>query len=116
MSAIGASPQGFLILKEEDVVVSSGKENTENHDLEGDPMPIQLEQAVSAVGSDGEELQARVQEQEARLAAKDIEIKMMKKVMREKIKELESVVKKQETRKPGKSRLGSFLANIERRH
>ena len=116
MSAIGASPQGFLILKEEDVVVPDGPKDKENKDVDGPPLPIGLVEDMSTMEDDVEGLKAGFREQEARLAAKDIEIKMMKQVMHEKIKELEKVVKKEENRKPGKSRLVSFLANIERRH
>jgi len=61
-------------------------------------------------------LKKALREREIMLAAKETEVKLIKQSMQEKVRELEKIVQSQTKRQTGKSRLGSFLANIEKRH
>ncbi len=62
------------------------------------------------------DLKRALKEREIMLSAKETEVKMIKQSMQEKIRELEKIIQSQAKRQPGKSRLVSFLTNIDKRH
>ncbi len=61
-----------------------------------------------------EGLRAELHERNLILQAREMEVKMIKQSMPERVRELDKIVQKQPEKEPGKSRLGSFLAAIEK--
>ena len=61
-----------------------------------------------------EGLRAELHERNLILQAREMEVKMVKQSMPEKVKELDKIVQRQPEKEPSKSRLGSFLAAIEK--
>ena len=61
-----------------------------------------------------EGLRAELHERNVILHAREMEVKMIKQAIPEKVKELDKIVPKQPEKESGKSRLGSFLASIEK--
>ena len=61
-----------------------------------------------------EGLRAELHERNLILQAREMEVKMVKQSMPEKVRELDKIVQRQSEKEPGKSRLGSFLAAIEK--
>ena len=115
LAALGASPEGFVTLREEDVVVASAAADGKNKGSEPTRWWEESQGNGESAKDNMEALQTQLRERETMLAAKDVEIKMIKQAMQERVRELESVLQSQRTRKTGKSRLVSFLANLERR-
>jgi len=63
-----------------------------------------------------EGLRAELHERNLILQAREMEVKMIKQSMPERVRELDKIVQRQPEKEPGKSRLGSFLAAIEKRN
>jgi len=63
-----------------------------------------------------EGLRAELHERNLILHAREMEVKMIKQSMPKRVRELEKFVQRQPEKEPGKSRLGSFLAAIEKRN
>ncbi len=63
-----------------------------------------------------EGLRAELHERNLILQAREMEVKMVKQSMPERVRELDKIVQRQPEKEPGKSRLGSFLAAIEKRN
>jgi len=61
-----------------------------------------------------EGLRAELHERNLILQAREMEVKMIKQSMPERVRELDKIVQRQPEKEPGKSRLGSFLAAIEK--
>jgi len=63
-----------------------------------------------------EGLKAELRERNLILQAREMEVKIIKQSMPERVRELDKIVQRQPEKEPGKSRLGSFLAAIEKRN
>jgi len=63
-----------------------------------------------------EGLRAELHERNLILQAREMEVKIIKQSMPERVRELDKIVQRQPEKEPGKSRLGSFLAAIEKRN
>jgi len=63
-----------------------------------------------------EGLRAELHDRNLILQAREMEVKMVKQSMPERVRELDKIVQRQPEKEPGKSRLGSFLAAIEKRN
>ena len=63
-----------------------------------------------------EGLRAELHERNLILQAREMEVKMIKQSMPERVREFDKIVQRQPEKEPGKSRLGSFLAAIEKRN
>ncbi len=63
-----------------------------------------------------EGLRAELHERNLILQAREMEVKIIKQSMPERARELDKIVQRQPEKEPGKSRLGSFLAAIEKRN
>jgi hypothetical protein len=90
----------------------------EDEESVGDAALLQRKstEELSTTKADMEDLKKVLREREIMLAAKETEVKLIKQSMQEKVRELEKIVQSQAKRQPGKSRLVSFLANIEKKH
>jgi len=63
-----------------------------------------------------EGLRAELHERNLILQAREMEVKIIKQSMPERVRVLDRIVQRQPKKEPGKSRLGSFLAAIEKRN
>jgi len=63
-----------------------------------------------------EGLKAELRERNLILQAREMEVKIIKQSMPERVRELDKIVQRQPEKESGKSRLGSFLAAIEKRN
>ena len=76
---------------------------------------LQIDDAQrQATETELEGLRAELHERNVILHAREMEVKMIKQAIPEKVKELDKIVPKQPEKESGKSRLGSFLAAIEK--
>ncbi|MCH6546151.1 MAG: hypothetical protein IH796_09165 [Deltaproteobacteria bacterium] len=116
MASMGGGSEGFMTLREEDVVTLDNVVEDENSVADVSLLKGKSTEELSTTKAEMEDLKKALREREIMLAAKETEVRMIKQSMQEKVRELEKIVQSQSKRQPGKSRLVSFLANIEKRH
>jgi hypothetical protein len=101
IEALEASSDAVIILTEEDEVSTTEEES------------LALEKQAA---TELERLRAEIREKDTLLKAREMEVKMVKQSMEEKIKELETIIKRQAGEKPRTSRLVSLIATIEKKN
>ncbi|MEE8608863.1 MAG: hypothetical protein V3S55_14755, partial [Nitrospiraceae bacterium] len=116
MASMGGESEDFVTLREEDVVTLDNVVEDKNGVTDASLLQGESTEELSNTKAEMEDLKKALREREIMLAAKETEVKMIKQSTQEKVRELEKTVQSQAKRQPGKSRLVSFLANIEKRH
>ncbi len=116
MATTGGEAEAMVTLREEDVVTLDNVVEDENSAADASFLLRNSTKDSPIIKAETEDLKKTLREREIMLSAKETEVKMIKQSMQEKIKELEKIIQSQAKREPGKSRLVSFLANIDKRH
>jgi len=116
IASMGGESEGLVTLREEDVVTLDNVVEDEDSVADVSLLQGKSTEELSTTKAEMEDLKKALREREIMLAAKETEVKMIKQSTQEKVRELEKIVQSQAKQQPGKSRLVSFLANIEKRH
>ncbi|MEK7230164.1 MAG: hypothetical protein AAB154_08970 [Candidatus Binatota bacterium] len=116
IDALRLPPQNLITLREEDAVPV-------REAAEQEVVATRVGSQKNETGNDNERLAEEVQrlkaemkEKDVLLEAREMEVKMIKQSMDKRIRELESIVKRQAREGEKKSRLVSFIGTIEKRN
>ena len=105
---LNVPPQGLITLREEDAVAVRGSEEEGGRARPGTRDGKEAE-GQERMAAEMQRLTAELQEKDVLLSAREMEVKMVKQSMEERVKELERIVKRQVGEEQKKSRLVSYV-------
>lgn len=115
VDVLGASPEGFVALREEDVVTLEVMQNNEEEVAYPPERQEKLTEDLKGLAGEGERLRAELRDRILLLQAKEMEVKMIKQSLEERERELKTISQRQARREP-RPRLISILTAMEKKN
>lgn len=117
IDALNVSPQGLITLREEDAIALKEPEDEEGKVARRSEVQEEESQGLEEhLAVEVQRLRAEIKEKDMLLAAREMEVKMIKRSMEERVQELEGIVKRQTGEEQKKSRLVSFVGTLDRKN
>lgn len=115
IDALNFSPYALITLREEDAITLKGAEEEQRKRvLQSEVKEEEIQALEERMSTEMQRLRVEIQEKDVLLTAREMEVRMIKQSMEDRIKELEKIVKRQAGEEQKKSRLVAFVPPVDK--